>query len=266
MSNDEITREEAAKLLPQWAALGWDLVKPPQRGPKREMSIESIVRTAIEIADKDGLAAVSMNRVASALGFTAMSLYRYIPSKEDLLLLMQDAACEIEFPPERPASAWRESMREYVTLTVDVFRAHPWYGDLPVSGVPIGPKNLKIVDWALRPLRGMPLNHYEKMSIVLLLSSYARACGMIQRDMDRAIQAGSSAEAFSGQDYGAALKLLVTPEAYPELYPIVSSGAYTDDNAAENNVGDDFDFGLERILDGIELYLNARKSESAPRP
>lgn len=259
MSNDDMTPEEAAaKMLPAGAALGWGLVKPPQRGPKREMSIDLIVSKAIEIADQDGLAAVSMNRIASALGFTAMSLYRYIPSKDDLLILMQDAACDIPLPPERPPHEWRESMREYVLGTVAIFQKHPWYGDIPILGIPITPNNLRIVDWALRPLRDMPLDDFEKMSIVLLLSGYARNCGMLRRDIDRAVQAGSTEEAFSGINYSAALRTLVKPEQYPDLYPIVMSGVYSGEKEAENTVGDDLEFGLERMLDGIEQYLNRK--------
>ncbi|MBD3920418.1 TetR/AcrR family transcriptional regulator [Paenibacillus sp. PR3] len=259
MSEQDITLDEAAKALPAGAALSWGLVKPSQRGPKREMSIEQIVQTAIDIADKDGLAAVSMGRIASALGFTAMSLYRYIPSKDDLLILMQDEACNFPLPPERPASEWREGLREYVMGTINVFRKHPWYGDIPIFGIPITPNNLRIVDWALRPLREMPLNDYEKMSFVLLLSGYARSCGMIQRDIDRAVQAGSSEREFGGLNYTAALRLLVTQEQYPNLQPLIMSGVYTEENSGENPVGNDLDFGLERILDGIEQYLNQKK-------
>jgi len=262
VDDKNLTPEEAAKLLPPGVALGWGLVKPPQRGPKREMNIEQIVRTAIEIADKDGLAAVSMNRVASALGFTAMSLYRYIPSKDDLLLLMQDAVEEFPLLPERPSTEWRVSMREYVSITIEVFVRHPWFGDLPVSGVPLGPNTLKIVDQGLWIMRDMPLNEYEKMSFVLLLSGYARSCGMIMRDMKRAIQAGSSEEAFSGIPYTAALKALVSPERYPYLHPLVQSGAYTGENESQNTVGNDFDFGLERILDGIELYVERKRNQA----
>lgn len=263
MNKNDITPEEAeaAKLLPAGAALGWGLVKPPQRGPKREMSIDQIVEKAIEIADKHGLEAVSMNRVASEFGFTAMSLYRYIPSKDDMLLLMQDAACDIPLPAERPPHEWRESLREYVMGTIGIFRDHPWYGDIPISSIPITPNNLRMVDWALRPLQDMPLNDYEKMSIVLLLSGYARSSGMLQRDINRAVQAGTSVETFSGLHYSAALQALVKPEQYPNLHPVVMSGAYTGENESENNVGDDIEFGLERILDGIEQYLDRKKSD-----
>lgn len=260
MNDEKMTPEEAAKLLPAGAAISWGLVKPPQRGPKREMSIDQIVRTAIEIADKEGLAAVSMNRVASELGFTAMSLYRYIPSKEDLLYLMQDAATAVPVPPERPANEWRESMRDYVSAMIRVFVEHPWFGDLPVFGVPLAPNHLRFVDWALRLMREMPLSDYEKMSFVLLISGYARSVGMITRDMNRAIQAGVSAESFSGLNYSAALRALVKPDQYPDLYPLVMSGAYTGENESENTVGNDFDFGLERILDGMEQYLERKRN------
>ncbi|WP_379129392.1 TetR/AcrR family transcriptional regulator [Paenibacillus sp. sgz500958] len=256
MSKDEAANQLEALNLPVGAAISWGLVKPPKRGPKREMSIEQIVKTAVAIADKDGIAAVSMNRVASALGFTAMSLYRYIPSKNDLLLLMQEAVSEITIPPEKEPADWRENMREYVNATIKVFRDHPWFGDIPISSVPVTPNNLQYVDWILRTMRDFPLSDYEKMSILLLLSSYARSCGIIQRDMVRAVQAGSSPEDFSGLNYTEALKALVKPSQFPYLHPVVMSGVYTGENEADNPVDNDFDFGLERILDGIGSYMS----------
>ncbi|OIA99576.1 TetR family transcriptional regulator [Paenibacillus sp. LC231] len=257
MSKDESMDPDIGSRLPGGAALSWGLVKPPKRGPKREMSLTQIVQTAIDIADKEGLQAVSMNRIASALGFTAMSLYRYISSKDDLLLLMQDAVCDIPIPPEDFAD-WRENMRIYVKSTMQVFRDHPWYGDIPIMGIPITPNNLRFIDWGLRFMKDMPLNDYERMSLILLLSNYSRSSGMMQRDLDRAVQAGSTPEQFSGQDYTAALKQLVTPDRFPFLHPVVMSGVYTEENQEENPIGNDIDFGLERILDGIAHYLQAK--------
>jgi AcrR family transcriptional regulator len=261
MQKEDHMEHEAVKNLPRGVALSWGLVKRPQRGPKGELSIKKIVEAAIAIADKDGLSAVSMNRVAMSLGFTAMSLYRYIPSKDDLLLLMQDAVCGIPIPPEEQDIDWRESMREYVRACIQLFRDHPWYGDIPVTSLPVTPNNLQVIDWVLRPMRKFPLNDYEKLSIVLLLSSYGRSSGIIQGDIDRAIQAGTSPAAISGLDYSEGLKQLVKPERFPDLHPIVMSGTYTgeNENENENNVGNDFDFGLERILDGIEHYLASKR-------
>jgi hypothetical protein len=176
-------------------------------------------------------------------------------------MLMQDAVCEVPIPPETEGKDWREEMREYIKMCTDVFCDHPWFGDLSITSVPLGPNNLQVIDWVLRPMRDFPLNHYEKMSMVLLLSSFARSSGIIRRDMVRAVQAGRSPESFSGLDYTAALKQLVQPERFPNLHPIVMSGAYTGENESENTVGDDFDFGLERILDGIQNYLDLKKAE-----
>lgn len=261
MQKDNQIDDEAVKNLPPGVALSWGIVKQPQRGPKGELSIKKIVDAAIAIADKDGLSAMSMNRVASSLGFTAMSLYRYIPSKDDLLLLMQDAVGDISIPPEKEDRDWRESMREYVRACVDIFLKHPWFGDIPVSGVPLTPNTLQVIDWFLREMREFPLNDYEKIAIMLLLSGYARSVGMIERDLDRAIQGGKNPNAVSGLEYTLALKQLVTPERFPYLYPVVMSGSYTEENVEENTVGNDFDFGLERILDGIEQYLKKKTAD-----
>ncbi|MBP3966029.1 TetR/AcrR family transcriptional regulator [Paenibacillus lignilyticus] len=255
--------DEAIQSLPESVKLSWGIIKPSRRGPKGELSIPKIVDTAVAIADQDGLSAVSMSRVAGALGFTTMSLYRYITSKEDLLLLMQDRVCPP--PPEaEPDSGtgaskkhWRAEMQDYVQFCIKVFRDHPWFADIPIRSVPMMPGNLRIIDWMLRIMRGFPVNDFEKMSFVLLISSYARACGMIARDMDLVIKAGDSFSTFSGLSYTAALKQLITESNFPDLQPIVMSGAYTGE--VESPIGDDLAFGLERILDGIEQYLEVRR-------
>jgi AcrR family transcriptional regulator len=84
--------------LPRGIALAWGVAANPQRGPKREMSVESIVDAAVELADAEGLGAVSMAAVAARLGYTPMSLYRYVTAKDDLILLMQEEATGL--PPE----------------------------------------------------------------------------------------------------------------------------------------------------------------------
>src|SRR6188508_1559790 len=84
--NDEIPEID----LPRGVALAWGVAANPQRGPKRELSIERIVEAAVEIADAEGLAAVSMSSIAASLGFTTMSLYRYVSAKDDLIMLMQE--------------------------------------------------------------------------------------------------------------------------------------------------------------------------------
>lgn len=253
-------KEKKEKQLPKDVALSWGLIEPSKHGPKRELSLKQIVDVAINIADKEGLSKVSMNRVATSLGFTAMSLYRYIPSKEDLLLLMQDGVCDIKLTPKYSRENWREAMREYVQKCIQIFIDHPWFIDIPLSSVPMTPYNLQMVDWVLQALRDLPLNDKEKMSFFLLLNSYARANGPIKRDMNQAIQE-SGEEEVSGRAYIQDFKQLVTPDRFPYLHQVVASGVYTEEDIATSETESDLDFGLERILDSIQQYADMKEHD-----
>jgi AcrR family transcriptional regulator len=259
--------DDVEEALPRAVALSWGVAEHPQRGPKRELSIERIVDTAIELADAGGLGAVSMSRIAGELGFTTMSLYRYVTSKDDVLALMQDAVCAYPIPPDdelagrEVAHDWREGLKRWSMATIDVMREHPWFPDIPISGIPLMPNNLAVLDWGLREMRGLPLTDAEKMSTVLLLSSYARAVGVVERDVTRSRQADGPPA--NGEAFTRALAELVTPERFPDLAPLVASGAYAD---AEGGEQDDFAFGLDRILDGIERYVAARGGAEPVQP
>ncbi|GAA1442290.1 TetR/AcrR family transcriptional regulator [Leifsonia poae] len=246
--------------LPRAVALSWGVAERPQRGPKRELSIERIIETAIEIADTEGLGAVSMSRIATALGFTTMSLYRYVTSKDDVLLLMQDAVCDIPIPPDDEVIDWRAGLRGWAAASIHVLQAHPWFADIPISGMPLMPNNLAILDWGLRVMKDLPLSEPEKMSTALLLSSYARAVGVVERDVTQA-RAREDTPAQRGEAFTEALSELVTDERFPYLAPLVRSGVYSDAEGEDEQ--DDFAYGLERILDGIQHYVDA-KATGAP--
>lgn len=259
--------DEVEEALPRAVALSWGVAERPQRGPKRELSIERIIDTAVAVADEDGLGAVSMSRIATELGFTTMSLYRYVTSKDDVLALMQDAVCDIPIPAEDDRGPdWRSGLRRWSMASIDVIQAHPWFPDIPISGIPLMPNNLAVLDWGLREMRDLPLTDGEKMGVALLLSSYARAAGVVERDVRRSREK-SGQPPQSGEAFAAALAELVTPERFPDLAPLVAAGGYTDGEDGQ----DDFAFGLDRILDGIERYVAARISgepivAAEPRP
>jgi hypothetical protein len=143
--------------------------------------------------------------------------------------------------------------------TIEVIQEHPWFPDIPISGVPLMPNNLAVLDWGLREMRTLPLSDAEKMSTALLLSSYARAVGVVERDVSRSRQTAGPPQ--HGEAFTTALAELVTPERFPDLAPLVLSGVYSDGDDEQ----DDFAFGLERILDGIERYVAAREA-GAPLP
>lgn len=243
--------EETEPQLPRGIALSWGIAERPQKGPKRELSLEGIIDAAVEIADAEGLGAVSMARVSSSLGFTTMSLYRYVTSKDELVQLMQNAASVVLVPALDESQDWRDGLREWSASVRAVYQRHPWLLDMRVGSIPMSPSDLAMVDWAMRILRDLPLSQGEKMSTLLLLSGYTRSVGQLERDL-RAADLGEVSP-----EHRAALKQLVTEELFPYLHPIVQSGTYMgDEGDAEED--EDASFGLERILDGVERYVAAR--------
>jgi len=244
---------DAPEDLPPRLALAWGVAERPERTPRRELSIERIVDAAIGLADADGLTAVSMARVAQALGFTTMSLYRYVTSKDDLLLLMQEAVIDVEFPPAHEPPDWRSELRDWVVFVMETLRPHPWFLDIPITGAPLTPNNLRIVDAGLRALRSTPLDEEEKMSVILLASGYAQTTTRLEASLARAVADAGGDEAVNGSAYGEALRGLVDEVRFPYLRPLVESGAYVGEGQL-----DDTAWGLERLLDGVASYVAAR--------
>lgn len=241
--------------LPRGVALAWGVAANPQRGPKRELSIERIVDAAVEIADAGGLGAVSMASVSASLGFTTMSLYRYVSAKDDLVLLMGEAGFGV--PPEtvREADGWRDGLKVWSHAQVAMYELHPWLLDIPITGTPMTPKSLGWLDAALEVLKDQPLDSDEKLSIVLAVMAQTRWRGSIERGYrDAAAAAGISENAI---DSGAAslLDALITGEEFPYLRVLLDDGAFAP------GPDDPFAFGLDRVLDGIERYIEAQPAE-----
>jgi AcrR family transcriptional regulator len=130
--------------------VAWGLRARPSKGPKRGLSLARIVEAAIKVAVSEGLAAVSMSRVASELGAATMSLYRYLATKDELLTLMMDAA--VGSPPVAPSDAgWREALVRWAWGYLAVLRRHPWMLRVPISGPPATPNHLAWLEVGLAP-------------------------------------------------------------------------------------------------------------------
>lgn len=232
----------------------WGLRGTARRGgPKPALSIERIVAAAIELADTGGLAALSMSRLAEKLGYTTMSLYRYVASKDDLLVLVLDAA--LGLPPETPDGDWRAQSTAWAQALRAGYSRHPWMLELPISALPAGPNQLVWFDRGLTALAGTRLAEGEKASSVLLISSYVRTQAMLWLDLMRATESGRS------PDWAAVVERLADPARFPAVARAVAAGIFVDDpDSPERYPDDEFDFGLQRILDGIEVLHRSRVS------
>lgn len=242
--------------LPRGIALAWGVAANPQRGPKREMSVERIVETAVDLADSDGIGAVSMAAVAKRLGFTPMSLYRYVSAKDDLLLLMQEQATGVPSPAHREVDGWREKLTVLFQEQVAVFVEHPWLLSLPVGGSPITPNGSQWLEAGLSALEGLSLEPEERIAIVLAVSGTARWNGMVLAGYaDEARRSGRTDEEVAARE-SALFDAVISGDEYPHLRAAIDAGVFASDH-------DPFRFGLDRLLDGAEMYL-ASRADGAP--
>jgi AcrR family transcriptional regulator len=236
-------------LSPEMAAL-WDNRARPRRGPKPAMSVEAIVAAAMTVADAEGLEAISMQRVAKELGYTTMSLYRYVSSKGVLLTLMLDAA--IGGPPEVVAGEdWRAALQRWAWAMLERLRKHPWSLQIPISGLQISPYRLAWLDCGLQMLAGTMLAEHDKAETLLLLSSYVMSEARLARDLQQEA-ASSAALGEAPQTFGQTLAPLIDPARYPALAKAIAAGVLDDPVQYDDAISE---FGLQRILDGIEVLM-----------
>lgn len=235
----------------------WGVRAPARRGgPRPALSVERIVAAAVELADEGGLSALSMSRLAEKLGFTTMSLYRHVASKDDLLVLLLDAG--LGAPPDiEPPADWRAGCAEWARTLAQVYRTHPWAVELPISALPAGPNQLAWFERGLAALGGTRLTENEKASSMLLLAMYVRGQSQLLLDLTRAARSGAPP-----LDWPRAVERLADPDRFPAVARLIAAGVFSDDiGQDEAYPEDEFDFGLQRVLDGIETLHRSRVAE-----
>ncbi|HTX10277.1 MAG TPA: TetR/AcrR family transcriptional regulator [Solirubrobacteraceae bacterium] len=247
--------------IPASLAAAWGRRERPSRGPKPGLSLERIVEAAVRVASGEGLAAVSMARVAQELGTSTMSLYRYVAAKDELLMLMVDAALGPP-PPTAPEEGWRDALSRWAWSQHERMRRHPWVVRVPISGPPTTPNQLAWMESVLWSLRGTGLAEDEKASVLLLLSGYVRNEATLTAEL---MAAGFiSDEAM--MTYSRLIATLTDPERFPALHALLEAGVFDRADPPEKEFG----FGLQRVFDGIEALISSHapgsEADRRPRP
>ncbi|MGW1980806.1 TetR/AcrR family transcriptional regulator [Streptomyces sp. NPDC001889] len=245
-------RDGAGTGLPASIEMAWGLRERPAKGPRPGLSLDRIVGAAVALAAAEGLGAVSMGRVARSLGVATMSLYRYVAAKDELYVLMQDAAAGPAPAPPAPGTGWRQALTSWARAHRELFRRNPWVLRLPVSGPPITPNSVAWWECGLAALAETGLDEGEKIGVVLLVSGFVRNEVLLTSD----IAAAMETQGVGGQEmmrrYGHTLRRLAEPSRYPAVARMLDSGVMSDVPADPRADADaDFAFGLETILDGV---------------
>jgi AcrR family transcriptional regulator len=209
------------------------------------MNREAIAEIGIEIADADGLGAVTMERVAAALGFSKMALYRYVPGKVELIALMTDTA--LGEPPRlwRVRGGWRPKLVAWCRRIFERFMEHPWALETTTGARIMGPNELGWLEQAVGALSDTGLDGSEMLDLTVTLVGQARSIAQ---------QTVGTADAHPEQAIHIAISTLLRGREgrFPALSVLFAS------DIAPESQDQALDFGLHRILDGVELLIAAR--------
>lgn len=220
------------------------------RGPRPGLTLDAIVDAGVALADREGIDALSMRRVATELGVGTMTLYRYVPGKGELLDLMLD---RVATPPEdapdlAPGAGWRATLEAFAQRCWRVFLAHPWLLQVNQSRQLQGPRTLAEIEPTIAGLDGLGLCGRDR---VRMLTAVAHAVDGVARGyvlQHHAIEeTGVSDDEFSATQ-GPVLEEAMATGRFPHLAALDADSWNVDAEAA-------FDTVVTAVLDGLERFV-----------
>jgi AcrR family transcriptional regulator len=217
--------------------------------PRARREVFRIVEAAIDVADEEGLEALSMRRLARTLGTGTTSLYRYVLSKEELLTLMVDAVNAPDPFRNAPSGDWRAMFttlaREHRQQLLD----HPWLAGEIASRPAIGPNTLRAADEILGIASGMGLDGTTARTVVGTLLRYVRGAASDElAELDAQRRTGLTQDQWR-QTVAPYVRSVIDSGRFPSFAAAVKAPEPTDD--------EQFEFGLARLLDGFERLTQA---------
>ncbi|MDP9845404.1 TetR/AcrR family transcriptional regulator [Streptosporangium lutulentum] len=231
--------------------------KPGRSG----LTVRSIVLAAIELADAEGVEAVSMRQVADRLEVGTMSLYTHVPGKAELTDLMIDTAFGELYPdvdaPSGQPGGWRGALEFIATRNWDLYQRHPWMLHL-VSGRPVlGPNASLKYEAELRPLDGIGLSDVEMDSVLALILTHVEGTARLQATMARTQRDTGMTDAEWWVSTAPLLDKVMDGSRFPVASRVGQSAGEA--HQAVSDPAHALDFGLARILDGVTALIAGRE-------
>jgi AcrR family transcriptional regulator len=237
----------------------WARDEAEAAGPQ-PLSRETIVAAAIEIADTEGLEAVSIRRLATKLQARPMSLYSHIEKKGDLIDLMVDEVMGGAVLPEYPqGDDWREALRQIAQRTRESTRAHPWMIAAAFRRPFLGPNALRHFDQSLAAVSSLPLTPERKRAALLAVDTYTLGFvrwEVMSQKRDDPTCAGIPADGPTAAEIDVYIKAQAESGKYPHLKELGDKKKPSLGVKAEA-----FEAGLDWLLAGIEAEVGGSRSE-----
>ncbi|MFD5185256.1 TetR/AcrR family transcriptional regulator [Streptomyces sp. NPDC058372] len=241
--------------LPASVEAAWGLRGRPTKGPRPGLGVDRIVDAAVRLAASEGIPAVSMGRVAKELGASTMSLYRYVAAKDELFILMQEAATGL--PPEDcppPSAGWRARLTWFAEAYRDVLEANLWLLHIPISSPPATPNSVAWMEAGLDTLDGTGLDEATKLGVMMLIDGYVRSQAGLAADLAEAMRRSGRTAEESHRQYLHTLTRLADqrgPDSFPAVRRLLAAQVLGEGDDPEA----DFDWGLQRVLDGVGVLV-----------
>lgn len=242
----------------------WRRTTAPTRGPKPALSVDEIVAAAIQLADVEGLAALSMRRVGEQLGRSAMSIYTYVPGKAELLDLMVDAAIAEAVPPPRSAdTSWRDATEAFARQLWTMYERHPWVLQIAGARAALGPNEFDYFEATISIVDGIGLSGLDMARVVSVVTGYVRGAAKAVADAVEAERVTGISDDDWWSSRAPLLEELSASGNHPTIGRLSAEGTFSQPHRDPADATpytvfealDSFEFGLQRLLDGIAVYV-----------
>ncbi len=241
--------------LQRRSQLLWEDRSRGSRGPKAAFTPDDVVRAAMQIADQEGgLAAVTMQAVSARLGLTTMAVYRYFPSKDALYDAIIDAGMGRPPVPSDQSAPWRADVVRWSHAKRDMLCARPWLAELPFVAAPHGPNWLAWLEALAAPLARAGLHGELIGQMISVIDGYTRGASDTSISLSRARSRGITEQQWAA-GVGADLGRAIGDPRFPAFASILTAPQ----DGTPRTMQESFDFGLQRVLDGIELFVSATR-------
>lgn len=234
----------------------WNPPTPPARGPRQRLTLDQVVEEGMRLAGEAGVDGLSMRALAARLGVGAMSLYTYVPGREELFELMIDRAwgSRRKADPSRP---WRDQVEGIAGEAWAMYQRHPWLVRSNLWRMPLGPHVLDAQEDLYRAVSASGLPPHDVARVTQLVESHVFGVARSSiTDTSVSAQTGVTMDAY-WDSRSSFWGTYYTPERFPTMTHLWESQAFDQVDA------DPLAFGLERLLDGVELLVGRRAEANA---
>jgi AcrR family transcriptional regulator len=233
-----------------------DREPPGRRGRRQGLSVDRVIEAAIQVADAEGLEAVTMRRVAQTLGVVPMTLYTYVPDKAALLDLMLDHLYLRMPRVEESDRPWRERLAAVAEENRALYERHPWAAGISSGRPPLGPGLMAKYEHELRAFDGVGLDDVETDAALTYLLSFVQASARAVADAQAEAARSARTDMQWWDENGPLLEVVLDPQAYPTAARVGAAAGEAQGGAV--NLDHAYVFGLERVLDGLGVLIDRR--------